>query len=303
MLRILVIKLGALGDVIQAFPPFAAIRAHWPEAKITLLTTAPFRELAEASPFFDDVVVDERPRWTDPRGMLALRRQVRGYDLVIDLQTSTRSTGYFRLAGQKRWSGIARGGTFPHDNPHRDAMHSVARQREQLARLGVPEIASVDVEWLRRCGPDFAAPYAVLVPGAAPHRPAKRWPVNYYAALAEILKQQGLGIVIAGSKAERSLAAEIVARVPDASDLTGRTTLLDLGGVLARAAFSIGNDTGPMHLAAAMGCPSLVLFSGESNPRLTAPNGVRPGQVRILVEDDLRQLSVSRVAACLNWGH
>lgn len=303
MFRILVIKLGALGDFIQAFAPFSSIRAHWPEAEITLMTTAPFHDLAKASPWFDRVEIDSRPRWNDLAGMLALRRQLRGYDLVIDLQTSGRSTGYYRLAGQKNWSGIASHGAYRHDNPQRDFMHSVARQRDQLARLGVPELPVTEVEWLARGGPDLPAPYAVIVPGAAPHRPAKCWPGEHYAALGRLLLEKGLRVVMVGSASERSLAQTIGAELPDMVDLTGQTDLLGLGGIFSRAALAIGNDTGPMHLAAAMGCPSLVLYSGESNPRLTAPNGQKPGQVRILAVDDLRTLDVSRVAACLNWGH
>lgn len=303
MFRILVIKLGALGDFVQAFAPFAAIRTHWPEAEITLMTTTPFAPLAKASPWFDHVTVDARPRWSDLRGVMALRRTLRGHDLVIDLQTSGRSTRYQRLAGQKRWCGIAPDGTFFHDNPYRDAMHSVARQRDQLARLGVPELPCTDLEWLGRGGPDLLAPYAVIVPGAAPHRPAKRWPASHYAALAHELLASGLHVVMIGAASESGLAETIKAQVPAMLDLTGQTDLLSLGGIFARAALAVGNDTGPMHLAAAMGCRSLVLFSGESNPRLTAPVGCAPGQVRILAVDDLRRLDVSRVAACLNWGH
>ncbi len=182
-------------------------------------------------------------------------------------------------------------------------MHSIARQRDQLARLGVPESGILDLDWLKKTKLEIDGPYAVLVPGAAPHRPAKRWPVRHYAELGRYLRAQGLTIVVAGTKVEQPLAAEIVMQVPDALDLTGKTDLLALGGVFARAALAVGNDTGPMHLAALTGCPSLVLFSAESNPRLTAPNGVRPGQIRILAVNDLRHLDVSRVAACLNWGH
>ncbi|RUT24665.1 ADP-heptose--LPS heptosyltransferase [Asaia sp. W19] len=303
MFRILVIKLGALGDVVQALSPFAAIRAHWPEAEITLLTTAPFRALAETSPWFDHIRIDTRPRWHDWRGLLTLRRELRGYDLVIDLQTSGRSTRYARLSGQKAWSGIARKSAHFHDNPWRDSMHSVARQRDQLARLGVAEHNAPDLEWLGRGGPDLPAPYAIIVPGAAPHRPAKRWPEGHYAALARLLQAQGLAVVVIGTQAERALVDTIRAQTPGVIDLAGQTDLLALGGVFARATLAVGNDTGPMHLAAAMGCRSLVLFSGESNPRLTAPNGLRPGQVRVLAVEDLRTLDVSRVAACLNWGH
>jgi ADP-heptose:LPS heptosyltransferase len=92
--RILVIKLGALGDFVQALGPAAAIRAHHPDAAITLLTTAPFAELAGQAPYFDEVWVDERPRLATPRALLALRRRLRtaGFARVYDLQTSDRSS-------------------------------------------------------------------------------------------------------------------------------------------------------------------------------------------------------------------
>lgn len=86
--RILVIRLGALGDFVQSFGPFQAIRQAFPAAHITLLTTAPFVELARLSPWFDEVLTDTRPRWTDVPQILALRKMLRGYDRVYDLQTS-----------------------------------------------------------------------------------------------------------------------------------------------------------------------------------------------------------------------
>lgn len=105
--------------------------------------------------------------------------------------------------------------------------------------------------------------------------------------------------VIVGSKAEGPLAATIRTACPDAVDLTGRTSLLELGGVMARAACAVGNDTGPMHLAAALGVPCTVLFSADSNPALTAPVGQHAGQVRVIYVRDLATLRVDRVAATL----
>ena len=114
--RVLVIKLGALGDVVLAFGPFAAVRAHHPGAHVALLTTAPFAGLARASPWFDAVHVDAKPAWWDLPGLRRLAALLRGFDLVYDLQTSARSSRYFRLAGRPRWSGIARGASHPHAN-------------------------------------------------------------------------------------------------------------------------------------------------------------------------------------------
>jgi ADP-heptose:LPS heptosyltransferase len=293
--RVLVIKLGALGDVVLAFQPFADIRARHKEASITLLTTRPFAGLLEASPWFDAVVVDERPAWWDVRGVLALRRALRGFDLVYDLQTSGRSSRYFALAGRPAWSGIARGASLPHANPGRNGMHTLERQRDQLAMAGVPAGPPMDLSWLVGAAPAVPEPFALLVPGAAPHRPAKRWPAERFGALAGVLLGRGLTPVVAGTVAERPLALMIQQACPAALDFTGRTTLPELAGLAARASVAVGNDTGPMHLAAAVGCPGVVLFGSESDPALTAPRG----RVAVLCVDDLADLSVERVAAAL----
>ena len=97
--RILVIKLSALGDFIQALGPFAAIRHHNPDASITLLTTAPFAGFAKAAPWFDTVLVDDRPRIFDFGGWLRLRGKLRsgGFARIYDLQTSGRSGFYFAV--------------------------------------------------------------------------------------------------------------------------------------------------------------------------------------------------------------
>ncbi len=306
-MNILVIKLGALGDVVLAFQPFADIRAHHPDARITLLTTAAFAPMLAGSPWFDRVLTDRRPRWWDLAGLRALRRVLGGYDLVYDLQTSGRSSRYFRLAGRPPWSGIARGASLAHANLARDAMHTIDRQRDQLAIAGVPPAAPAALDWLARDAPDWLArdapgldgPYAVLVPGAAPHRPAKRWPAERFGALAARLDARGLRPVVAGAAADTPLARAVVALCPAALDLTGRTTLPQLAGLAAGAAVAVGNDTGPMHLAAAVGCPCVVLFSAESDPALTAPRGRAPGQVRVLRAAELADLPVERVADAL----
>ena len=298
-MRILVIKLGALGDFVMAFGPFAAIRAHHPGAEITLLTTAPFAGLARQAPWFDRVAVDRRPAWWDLRGLIRLRRDLAGFDFVYDLQTSGRSSHYFRVAGRPGWSGIARGASHPHANPGRDAMHTLERQRDQLEMAGIAAFPAPDLRWLTDGGPQIAPPYALLVPGSAPHRPEKRWPAARFGALAAILQARGIRPVVIGAGGDAPLAASIRAECPAALDLTGKTSMPDLGGLAARAELAIGNDTGPMHIAAAVGIPCLVLFSGASDPVLTRPRG----RVTVLREPDLADLTVERVAAALPDRH
>ncbi len=305
MKHVLVIKLSALGDFILAFGPFAAIRAHHPDAHITLLTTRPYAELARTAPWFDAVAVDERPAWWNLPGLARLRRQLRGFDMVYDLQTSGRSSRYFWLAGRPAWSGIAAGSAFPHANPTRNGMHTLERQRDQLQMAGITDFPPPETGWLERAGMAGLAALpaekdaALLIPGAAPHRPRKRWPAAYFGELAALLAARGQTPVVVGAAQDSPLAAAIRERAPATVDLTGRTSLPDLAAIAARAKIAIGNDTGPMHLAAAVGTPCIVLFSDESDPALTRPRGPRDDRVTVLSAPDLADLPVERVAQAL----
>lgn len=298
MKRVLVVRLGALGDFVLSFGPFAAIRAHHPGAEITLLTTAPFAPLARLCPWFDRVVIDERPAWWNVPGVIRLAKSLRGFDLAYDLQTSGRSSRYFVLANRPPWSGIAPGCSHPQSDPAREVMHTIERQRDQLRIACISDVPHPDLRFLTKLPtPDLPERFCLFVPGAAPTRPAKRWP--HFAALAPVLQARGLLPVVIGTTAEKPLASAIRLACPQAIDLTGQTDIPTLFAVAAKACLSVGNDTGPMHIAAAMGCPSLVLFSGDSDPSLTAPRYPDGGWPHILRETDLADLPVERVASAL----
>ena len=301
--RILVIKLGALGDFVLALGPFAAIRNAHPGAHIVLLTTAPFAAFGEATGLFDEVWTDDRPRWWDIPGVLALRRKLRSgkFDRVYDLQTSDRSGWYFRLFpanGKPEWSGIAAGCSHPHANPDRDRMHTVERQAEQLAMAGIAETPLPDLSWADGDISRFDLPerFVLLVPGGAPHRPLKRWPAESFIALGAEIARQGAVPVVVGGTAETDLASHI-AEACGGISLAGRTKFADIAALARKAAGAAGNDTGPMHIAAAAGCPSVVLFSGDSDPALTAPRGA---SVTVLRRQNLADLGVAEVADALS---
>ncbi|MGB8276194.1 MAG: glycosyltransferase family 9 protein [Alphaproteobacteria bacterium] len=307
--RILVIKLGALGDFIQAVGPMQAIRAHDRDAHITCLTTAPFAALARATGCFDDVWVDARPRVWNVPGWLRLRARLRGGDFtrVYDLQTSRRSSGYFRLMGgllarpKVEWSGIAKGCSHPHANPRRDLMHTIERQAEQLEAAGIAAVAPADLWFLRADVKHFALepPYALLVPGGASHRPEKRWPVSAYGRLARLLAGRGVTPVVIGAEAERDAAQAIASACPSARDLTGATSLAEVAELARGAEAGVGNDTGPMHVIAAVGCPAVVLFSAASDPALCAPRAGKGGAVTVLRRLDLSDLTAEEVEGAL----
>lgn len=297
--RILVIRLGALGDFVLSFGPFAAIRAHHPGAEITLLTTRPFADLARRSPWFDQVWDDGRPAWTDLRAMwrLAWRLRSAGFRRVYDLQTSSRSSRYRSFVGSRaEWSGIARGASHRHDSPLRTRMHTLERQREQLEIAGITAFPAPDLSWLAADISRFPlpdGPFALLVPGASPSRPAKRWPAPRFGELAA-----GLDVpaVVVGGPSEGALAAGIQGAAPGTVDLTGRTSFADVAALARRAAFAVGNDTGPTHLIAAAGCPTLALFGEDSDPALCAPRGPA---VAVLRHIPLAELQVPEVRAAL----
>jgi ADP-heptose:LPS heptosyltransferase len=296
-MRILVIRLGALGDFVLSFGPFAAIRAHHPDARVTLLTTPPFAELARRSPWFDEVWMEGRPSWREPGALWRLARRLRGgrFDRVYDLQTSARSSRYRWFVGRRaEWSGIAPGASHPHANPDRDSMHTLERQREQLAMAGITRFPAPDLDWLEADLAGFGLPdrFGLLIPGASPLRPGKRWPAERYAALAAA---EG-PVAIIGGPAERAVAATIRAAAPDALDLTGRTSFFEIAAIGRRAAWAVGNDTGPTHLVAMAGCPTLALFGGDSDPALCAPRGPA---TRVLRQIPLADLPVARVRAAL----
>lgn len=300
--KILVIKLGALGDIVQAMAPAAAIREHHRGAEIVFLTTAPFAALARQARYFDAVWIDERPR--DPAGLLRLRSRLRGgrFDRVYDFQTRARTALYYRLmrsSDRPEWSGTAPGASHPHRNPGRNRMHTLDRQAEQLRLAGVTApVGLPDLSWAATDIGRFDVPkhYVLLIPGGATHRPEKRWPAENYAALAVRLAAAGITPLVIGGIEERPLGRAIAAAAPQALDLTGATEFGDIVALGRGARRAIGNDTGPMHLAVAGGAPATVLYSAASDPALTAPRGA---DVVILRRRSLAELDVDTVASTL----
>jgi ADP-heptose:LPS heptosyltransferase len=257
--------------------------------------------MAEA-PYFDRIWADGRPDWWDVPGLFRLRRQLLAgkFDRVYDLQTSARSSHYFRLfprSARPQWSGIARGCSHPDRDPDRDRLHDIERQAGQLWQAGIPDVPASDPSWSRADISRFGLPecIALLVPGSSAHRVAKRWPARYYGELARALVAEGIAAVVLGSARERPLANDIAAHAP-VYDMTGRTSFAELASLARAAKLAVGNDTGPMHLIAAAGCPSLVLFSHASDPALCAPRG---HNVAVLRRPNLLDLKVEEVLAAI----
>ncbi len=313
--RVLVIKLSALGDFVLALGAMRAIRETHPKAILTLLTTPPYQELAKATGFFQHIETDGRPKGVKATRELLKRMKAARYDVIYDLQTSGRTANYFKALNlpfqtPPLWSGHAEDAAFLHSNPERGNMHSIDRLADQLIAAGIGP-GSIKGKWppmpdmsfVRRSQGEkpsltpayfgIKGPYALFIPGASEHRAAKRWPVENYGGLAQEVANCGVTPVIIGGKSESELAVEINRMEPRARNIVTRTNLFQIVALAEKAQFAVGNDTGPMHMAALSGCPGVALFAtSESDPLKAAPRG---SQVIICEAETLDQLSVRDV--------
>lgn len=293
--NILVIKLGALGDFVLSLGVFAALRAQHPHARITVLTTAPFQEMAQKSGFFDDVWVIRRWNWKQLGAWWGFARQLRAakFDCVYDLQRNDRTGLFYRLAPavtRECWLGFhlpkgsspclyGRAGEIPPDvlriEDARDfKMQDIGWMNGDIARFELP------------------ARYALLVPGCAPQHPQKKWPAAHFVALAKKMLAQDITPAIIGGPAEKELAAEIMHDAVGTISLVGKTGFFDIASIAQGACAAVGNDTGPMHLISASGVPSLWLFSGTSNPVQSAPKG---DHINVLRQHNIADIPVADV--------
>lgn len=297
--RILVIKLGALGDFIYAIGPMQAIRRHHPDAEITLLTRPAYAELGERTGLFDHVWTDSEPKLLNLPGILALRGRLRSgrFDRVYDLQTSDRTGFYYHLfwPGPKpEWSGIVPGCSHYHHYKRPTMIHTQDRQRAQLEIAGITDVRSSDLSFMTSDIGRFGLPdrFALLIPGSSLKMAVKRWPAENYAEVAEALLARSITPVLIGGNEDRDALAVIRAACPGAVDLSGQTTLYDIPALARAATLTIGNDTGPMHMAALSGCPTIAIFSTASFPEKAAPRGEN---VKLLVANNLSELAASSV--------
>jgi heptosyltransferase-1 len=291
-LKILILKPSSLGDVIQALPVLRLLKLHWPQSEIFWWIDANLVPLLEGDPDLAGVVRFERQRWARPvywpemlRSIQWMRRQ--SFDLVVDLQCLLRSGAFAWLAKGERLVGLderregARG--FYDIAVRRESYHTHAVDwyLETLKAIDVPvhwnfnwiPERSTVASSIREKWPVGSRRWIVLQPGARWSN--KRWPVENYAALVRELADghRDLGFAILGGGADRELGTAIAQAAPEhCLDLTGKISLPEMVEWIRLSSLMIANDTGPMHVAAALGKPLVGVF-GPTEPRRTGPYG------------------------------
>jgi len=302
-------KLGGFAEFVLSFGAFSAIRRHHTNAYITLLTTPPFAELVRDSGWFDEVWGDGEPPWARAGKVVQLIRRLRRakVDRVYDLDNSARTARYRfwmrDLWGNKAaWSRRSQGFLSIIRGPEDGREHYVEQTVSQLAEAGIEEHPTPDLSWLKK---DFGGRYGLqdgfvlFAPGHIEDGGTGRWPVARFAELVRRVAIEGRRPVVIGIRPEEKSNQLIAAASPDAMDLTAKTTLIDVAALAKRASVAVGNNSGIMHLIAAVGCPSVVLTSPAADAGRYGPRGRYVVMVR---EENLAQLQVTEVAAALRLG-
>ena len=282
----LIVKLGALGDVVHAIPVAAALRRAYPAARIDWLVSPKHREILDLVP-----VIDRRLVMNDSRLLSAVGELRRNqYDVAIDLQGLMKSAVLARASGAPRVIGFtARYArerlaswfyTERHDPGgggmyHIDERHVVYTNLSVLETLGihaaVPEFPIDRAE--SAVASDISARtggrYAILNPGAA--WPNKRWMPARFAALAKELRgRRSLASLVTWGPGEESIAGAVVDRSEGAAILSPRTSIADLVALARGASLYVSGDTGPAHIAAAVGTPIVGIY-GPTRPSRNGP--------------------------------
>ena len=298
MSNILVIKHGALGNIVLATAAFAGIREYHKNDHITLLTTQRYAGMLRASGYFDDIWIDNRPKLYHFKQFFGLMNKIKNskFSRIYDLQTSERTSWYFKLLGKPapEWSGIAKNASHRYHNTERKKLHTLDRIAQQLKIAGFEALPAPDIRWLKAGIGHFNLPerYAIVVPGGSEHRLGKRWSAHNYGNICNWLLEKGIIPVLIGTKAEAAVISTIETISPHCINLLGKTSFFEIAELARNAVFAVGNDTGPMHIIAATGSPALVLFSQFSNPALCAPRGQN---VTVLQEANLSHLSPEKI--------
>jgi len=292
--RFLLVRLGAFGDIVHAIPVAAALSRAFPSAQIDWLVSAKHRELLDLVPIINRrLAIKDRGETGGGIPLVTAIRELRRsrYDVAFDLQGLLKSAALARLSGAQRVVGFSSGylreplarpfytdvydpgGGGMYDP--RERSHVVQMNLGLLTTIGVavaaPEfpIARVDTEIARAMRERAGGRYALVNPGAA--WPNKRWPAARYGAVArDVAERHGLKTIVSWGPGEEPLAQEVVRESSGAALLSPRTSIVDLLALIRGATLMISGDTGPTHLAAALGTPIVGIY-GPTRPSRNGP--------------------------------
>ena len=298
--NILIIKHGALGDLIQITSSLKSIRQKYPDSKITLLTDIKFKFFSDRIIFVDEIIYENRPSFFRIDKWLTIIFKIikRRFNIVFDLQNSDRTSVYYffiKLFNSKTvWSGNRRGGKFKYHPKNFESIPIKDRIKNQLVLMDIEIYDKPDISWMMKKNiinlpnNDFV----ILLPGSSLEHKHKRWPAEKFAELANYLKEKKIDSIILGqSHSEGEELKKIKLLAPKIIDFSDQD--LDcLATTASKAIGAIGNDTGPTFVAAAAGCPITWLLSNHTDPNITQLLG---SKVNTLKKDNIIDITIDEV--------
>ena len=278
-MKVLIVRLSAMGDIVHTVPVAAALRRARPEARIDWLVARRHRDVLDLFPVANEVIAVQPGRET-----VAVVRRLRetAYDVVIDAQGLLKSAVMARLAGGRRTIGFSRealrepaAAHFYSETVAPTGGHVALQNLQLLRALGIddPQIETptraVESEVAEDVQRSIGLRFGVLNPGAG--WPNKQWPPEKFGAVAAaVQKSHGLPWVVVWGPGEEPLARRVEEASSKTAMLAPPTSLADLMALVQRAAVVVAGDTGPVHLAAAAGTPVVGLY-GPTNPARNGP--------------------------------
>jgi ADP-heptose:LPS heptosyltransferase len=286
--QLLLIKHGALGDLIQSIGLIMDIKQHYPNHEITLLTAPAYCQLMQRCPAIDYLIADNRASiWrVDQQIKLKQKLQKQQFDLVIDLQNSDRSRMYQQFwFTQMQWIGRS----VDEEEPSSGLAGLIALLN--AAEIATPQAYAPDLSWLiddvtnlLKQRELISGEYIVLIPGSSAQHLEKRWP--YYADLANALIEHNYQVVVILGPDESNLGKQMPGHIMEGLNW------FELAGVLNAAQYVVGNDTGPSHIASYLNKTGLAIF-GPTTSASRAEIGRR--QFEAIAVDKLSTLTVDHV--------
>lgn len=298
--RILIIKLGAVGDVIHALPVLETLRSCFPQAYIGWAVEEAAAPILEGNPALSELILLERKKLRGASGLAYFRRwlqtlRAKRFDAVLDLHNLFKSglIGYASGAPMRIGFRKLREGNFIFMNrwvkPAARHRHAVEKYLGLLEPLGIQETQWVvrfplvwnsrDEDWIERYwtqqgfGRDGSKQETVVAVNPGAHWPSKRWRPDRYAEVADrVVKDHRVRVMVLWGPGERPLADRIAQAMREKSMIAPETTLKQLMALINRCRLLITGDTGPLHIAAALGVPTVSLF-GPSDPTRNGPYG------------------------------
>lgn len=286
MNRILIVRMSALGDIVHALPVLAALRRAWPAAKVDWIADEAYAPILTLAEGLNQRVIVRRKSGGVMDYLNAVRHlRAQKYEAALDLQGLIKSAVWARLSGASRVIGFDRAhlrepfaaSFYSETVVPLDAPHVIQKNLSILKALGVPPSAielplhptagATTVAAVAEAG--GARKYVVVNPGAA--WPNKRWPAERFGALAAQLRARtGLPSLVTWGPNERELADQVIAASGGAASAAPPTEIADLAVIMRDAALVVSGDTGPLHIAAAMGTPLVGLY-GPTWPERNGP--------------------------------